>query len=283
MIEQLQVTPLSDVMGAEITGLDLRKPLTKEVLDYVFNVFYKYRVIVFKNQELMLQKQIEACKQFGALEKHPLHENTCPYEEITIMSNVTQDGKPVGYSPPPFLLWHSDLCYLPKPAKMTFLYAHTVPEKGGDTIFANTCLAYKNLPEKVRKQVEDKRAVFGSGENLMERCHKRGFNLQIDPKDIHPDVIHPVIRTHPVTGEKSIFVNWTHTDRIIGLEKKESDDLLNYLYEHSVEDRHTYQHSYKEGDLIVWDNASTLHSPTYTDPQYSRTMHRVVVQGSTPY
>src|SRR5271155_6063322 len=128
------VQPLSDVLGAQVVGLDLRQPLDQDTVDELLDLFYRYQVLVFRGQNLSIPDQIKACKHFGEVESHPLTENTCEHPEITIMSNVTEDGKPVGYSGPPFLLWHSDLCYMEKPTKMTFLYAHTVPAKGGETL-----------------------------------------------------------------------------------------------------------------------------------------------------
>jgi len=278
-----EVRPLSDVLGAEVSGLDLRQPLEKETVDELLDAFYRYQVLVFRGQSLAIPEQIRACKQFGEVEPHPLTENTCEHPEITIMSNVTDDGKPVGYSGPPFLLWHSDLCYMERPAKMTFLYAHTVPAKGGETLFADMFKAYDSLDPALKQKLHGRKAVFGSGKKLMERCRKKGYDLQIDPRDTHPDVLHPVFRTHPITRKLAIYVNWTHTDSIEGLSPRESDAILEKIYEHSTSPQYVHSHSYRQGDLIVWDNASTLHTPTVTEPQYARTMHRMVLRGEKPY
>ncbi len=117
----------------------------------------------------------------------------------------------------------------------------------------------------------------------MERCLKRGFPLQIDPRDTYPDVLHPVFRTHPVTGVKAIYVNWAHTDSIEGISEEESADTLERLYQHCETAVFVYSHRYSLGDLIVWDNASTLHTPGFTNPQHARRMHRLVLRGEKPY
>lgn len=277
-----EVRPLSQLLGAEVLGLDLRTPPTPALAEELSALLWKHRVLVFRAQQLSFDEQVAACASFGELEHHPLQENTCNNPYITVMSNVSADGKPLGYSPPPFELWHSDLCYLPECAKMTFLYAHTVPELGGETIFADQVAAHAALAPERRAELEGKRALFGSSHKLIERVAERGFELHIDPADMQPDVSHPVVRTHPYTGEKSLFINWTHTDAIEGLEPAASDALLSELYAHQEHERFRYMHSYERGDLIVWDNAATLHTATVTPPECPRIMHRVVVKGEAP-
>jgi taurine dioxygenase len=277
------VKPLSDVLGAEISDLDLSKPLDKGTIEELQKLFGKHQVLVFRDQKLDPHEQIEACRQFGEIEPHPLKDNTQEFTEMTVVSNVFVDGKPIGFIGPPFELWHSDLCYLEKPAKMTFLYAHTVPEKNGDTWFADMRKAYEDLPADVKSKVEGRRAVFSLNHNLVERCRSKGWEMYLAEEDIKPDVLHPVVRTHPQTKQKSLFINWAHTDRIEGYSDEESQKLLDYLFEHSRKEKYLYRHAYRQGDVIVWDNASTLHTNHPEHPVGDRIMLRVVIKGGAPF
>lgn len=277
------VQRLSKTMGAEILGLDLRVPLEPATIDAVHAAWVEHQVIVFRDQDLTQEQQIAACRQFGVIEPHPLKHNTNEHVEITVSSNVVREGNPLGYIGPPFALWHSDLCYLEEPAKMTFLYAHTVPERNGDTWFANMYMAYDQLPEDLRAKVEGKRAVTSLNENLVARCASKGFHLPLAEEDVKPDSLHPVVRTHPYSGKQALFVNWAHTDRIEGYSDEESQALLDRLFDYTTEERFLYRHHYRRGDLIVWDNASTIHTHAPEPPSGDRIMVRVVVRGTKPF
>jgi len=162
-------------------------------------------------------------------------------------------------------------------------YAHTVPEKNGDTWFADMYRAYDEMPDDLRAKVEGRCAVFSLNHNLVNRCKSRGYHLPLADEDIQPDSLHPVIRTHPVTRKKASFVNWAHTDRIEGYSDEESLALLDRIYEHTTAERYIYRHHYQQGDVIVWDNASTLHTHCPDPPIGDRIMLRVVVAGSEPF
>lgn len=274
---------LTENLGAEIIGVDLRESLTAEQVDTIHDAWVEHQVIVFRDQELSQEQQIAACRQFGVIEPHPLKTNTNEHPEITVSSNVVREGNPLGYIGPPFALWHSDLCYLEEPAKMTFLYAHTVPEKNGDTWFSNMYTAYDELPESLRAKVEGKLAVFSLNYNLVERCKSKGFHLPLAEEDVKPDYLHPVVRTHPYSKKKALFVNWAHTDAIEGYPPEESQELLDALLAHTTEERFIYRHHYRRGDLIVWDNASTIHTHCPDPPSGDRIMVRVVVRGTKPF
>lgn len=277
------VNPLSNVLGAEVLGVDLARPLDARSIEEIITHFGHYQVLVFRGQKLEPEQQIAACRQFGDIEPHPLKGNTTTFTEMTVMSNVTRDGTPLGFTGPPFALWHSDLCYLPKPAKMTFLYAHTVPDQHGDTWFADMYRAYDELPDDLRRKVEGRRAVFSLNHNLVNRCKSKGYHLPLADEDVQPDSLHPVIRTHPLTRRKAIFVNWAHTDRIEDYSDEDSLALLDRIYEHSTAERYIYRHHYQQGDVIVWDNASTIHTHCPDAPIGDRIMLRVVVAGAEPF
>jgi taurine dioxygenase len=277
------VNPLSDVLGAEVIGLDMRQPLNEGMMNLLLDTFYEHQVLVFRNQDLTAEEQIAACSQFGEVERHPLTTNTCKYPEITYVSNVTENGKALGYTGPEFELWHSDMCYYPNVIKMAFLYAQEVPEKNGNTLFSDMYKAYDELDTDIKSLVEGKYAVFGSGHNLMSRCRERGYDITISDEDIKPDVIHPVIHTHPITLRKAILVNWTHTDHILDIPKSQSDEVLKAIYEHCSQRKYIYSHDYRPNDLIVWDNFSLLHTGSGKKIEGRRVMRRVAICGPKPY
>lgn len=283
VMDKIGYRELSDVMGAEVVDLDLRVPLSAGMFNKILELFYKYQFLVFRNQQLSIDEQVSFCSQFGEIEPHPT--GFVPWErrEITYVANINFEGELFETCGPTFELWHSDTCYLNKPAKMSFLYAEKVPSKYGETLFANMYKAYEDLPEEMQRKLRGKNAVFGSGRKLMERCQKKGYGLQIDEGDMLPDVVHPVFRKHPVTHRLSIFVNWAHTDEIIGFPKADSDEMLNYIYAHCRKSEYVYVHSYTQGDLVVWDNASTLHSNCVGKLAEPRIMRRVMIRGDVPY
>lgn len=270
---------LSDSFGAEILNVSLSLAMSQQQISYWQDLIFKYQVVVFRNQLLTPIEQIQVCQKFGNIEPHPLKYYRGAYPEMTITSNVTDQGEALVHPGPPFLFWHADGCYLRHPPKFSFFYAHEVPERGGDTLFINTVKAYEDLDSDIKNKLRDHKAVFGYGPNLMQRCKAKGFEYFIGAEDCRPDVIHPVFRRHPVTGLTSIFVNETHTDNIIDLDETESNYYLNYLYQHCEQKRYIYTHQYRKNDLVVWDNNSTIHSGDYLTPiEGRRVMHRVVVR-----
>jgi len=279
-----EINPLSLALGAEVIGIDLCKTLSPDEIADIYRLCDQHKLLVFRDQSLSLQQQITACSQFGEVELHPADNVPWLHREITYVANTDPTLTTIlEHCGPTFELWHSDTCYLPQPARISMLYAERVPTSGGETLFANMGQAYDDLPEHMKTRLASKRAVFGSGQSLMDRCQARGYNLQIPLDDRHPDVVHPVIRTHPSTKQKSIYVNWAHTDCILDMDSEESDTLLHYLYEHSRSEKYIYEHHPRQGDLIVWDNASTLHSNTAKKLTELRIMRRVMIKGTAPY
>lgn len=279
-----QIKPLDTALGVEITGIDLRIPVSVEKIQELTDLLHHYQVMVFRDQELTPEDQIKACGQFGEVELHPLEEVPWKHRELTYVANIYPGKEEIlAHCGPTFELWHSDTCYLEIPAKMSLLYAEKVPGSAGETLFANMYQAYEDLPIEVKQKICGKNAIFGSSYKLMERCKERGYDLQISENDMQPDVSHPVIRTHPVTRQNSIFVNWAHTDHIEGMPIEESNDFLNYIYKHCRKPQYVYTHEYKQGDLIVWDNASTIHSNTDKKLTEVRIMRRVMIKGTKPF
>lgn len=282
----MEVNRLSNVLGAEVIGLDLRESRDPSAIEKISALLTEHQLLVFRDQRLEPAEQLEVCRRFGELESYPSKSGQGEPSYMTVVSNVKRDGKQVGFMTPEFLIWHSDLCYLERTARATFLYAHTVPQQFGETWYANQFLAYDELPADLKQKVEGRRATFSLDRGLVERMKRKGWDLptkELSDADFTPDVQHPVIRTHPISGRRSIFVNWAHVDRIEGYSADESIELLDRIFEHSTQERFLYRHFYRRGDLAVWDNASVLHSAAPKHPVGDRIMHRVVVLGGTPF
>lgn len=274
-----QIKPLSSVMGIEIIGLNLLSVIRDAQIQELKNLIYQHKVVVFRNQNMGHLEQILICARFGEIEPHPLKLNSCIYKEMTIVSNINPDGSFNKKPGPPFLLWHSDGCYLKKPPIFSFFYAEQAPNQGGNTLFINAAKAYDELDNQIKNTLQYKKAVFDYAENMMQRCQDKGFQYFISEEDRRRGAIHPVFRAHPVTGEKSIFVNSTHSDCIVKLEKAESEQYLECIFSHVEQEKYIYNHKYKNGDLMVWDNSSTIHSGDYLVPCDSpRIMRRVMVR-----
>ncbi len=269
-------------MGAEIHDFDSKQMHSDKDLNFIQDLFYQHQFLVFRNQNLTPEEQIKFCQRFGKIVLHPLKEVPWKYREITYVANINLEGELFETCGPTFELWHSDTCYLSQPAKMSFLYAEKVPAKHGETLFANMYQAYRDLPVDLQNKIEGKKAIFGSSYKLMKRCQDRGYPLHINEEDMCPDVEHPVVRTHPVTKQKSIYVNWAHTDSIVGMNPSESDEILDYLYRHCRQEKYIYTHNYQQGDLVVWDNASTIHSNCEGKLTEPRIMRRVMIEGPVP-
>ncbi|MCF6775291.1 TauD/TfdA family dioxygenase [Thiotrichales bacterium 19X7-9] len=275
----MKINKISEIMGIEITEIDLMKVNNTQTIDNLKSLMLKHQIVVFRNQNLTIEEQIHIARKFGPIEPHPLKYNRCDFKEMTLISNLSLENEVIPYPGPPFLLWHSDGCYLKTPPLFSFFYAETAPKSGGKTFFINSTQAYDELNPEIKAKLKGKKAVFGYSHNMMKRCQDKGFNYLIDDEDLREDVTHFIFRNHPITQKKSIFVNWTHTDSIIGLNDQESHYYLNYLYQHCQQNQYIYAHQYLAGDLVVWDNSATIHSGDYlTKLDSPRVMRRVVTK-----
>lgn len=274
----LQTEAIKPDFGLKVSGIDL-KACNREQAEELIDLVSQNQLLVIKDQQLTPQEQIEFCRKLGTIFPHPLRQNTCRWTEMTYVTNVQDNGEARGYPGPGFPIWHSDMCYEPRPPRLTTFYAEKVPQEGGKTLFCDTWAAYDDLPGELKAMLEGKQARFGFSQNLMKRCQDRGFMLQIAAEDQRPDALHPVFRPHPQTGRKSVFVNWTHTDAIVDLPQKESDYYLDTLFKHCENEAYLYAHQYQEGDLVIWDNGSTLHTGDGAVPEgQARIMRRVVIE-----
>ena len=278
----METTPLSKHVGAEISGIDISKPLPDHVFKAIEEAYDRHSVLVFRGQTLTPEQQIAFSQRFGELEISPRTQFALPgHPEILVLSNIIIDGKPIGNADAG-RTWHTDMSYTKTPPRGSLLYAREIPvENGralGDTVFASAAAAYDTLSSEMKKKLAGLRAIHRAG----AKKYAPGSKLADLVKDM-PDVEHPVVRTHPVTGRKAIYVREGECIGICGMPDEESLPLIKELGELVTRPEFCYRHSWRVGDLLMWDNSMTQHLAIsdYQLPR-RRLMHRVTVNGTVP-
>jgi taurine dioxygenase len=279
------VRPFAEKVGAEIVGLDLSKPLNDADFARVHQAHLDYHVVVFRDQQITAQQQIDFSRRFGVLQIHVLKQFLLAnHPEILIVSNIVEDGQPIGLGDAG-KYWHSDLSYKELPSLGSMLHAQELPSEGGDTLFADMHLAWDSLPEHLRKAVEGRSAVHNYTARYSEGHNAASWRPTLTPEQLAQvvEVSHPIVRTHPENGRKALFVSEGFTTRILGLPEDESRALLNEIYAHSVRPEHVYRHQWQPHDLVFWDNRSLIHLAAGTPPHLRRKLYRTTIQGDTPF
>jgi len=286
----LKVKRSSAPLGAEILGVDLSKPVDDATFREIVDLFHEHEVVYFRDQKLTPEQHVAFSRRFGELEHHVRQDCCRPgFPELFVVSNIIENGKPIG-SQDAGLFWHSDLCYLKEPSRGSLFYAHEVPidaqgKPVGDTMFASATAAYDALPEADKRRIEGLKAI-----NSYAKGYYRDRNsgprkpLTEEQKNKTPDVAHPIVRTHPFTGKKCLFLNEGYTASIVGMDPAESDALLARLFEHATRPEFVYRHQWRVGDFLLWDNCSTQHKAVmdYRLPQRRR-MERATLCGTAPF
>jgi taurine dioxygenase len=283
----LQINPLSDALGAEISGIDVGA-LDAEAFSLVHEAFLKHHVLVIRDQDLSPSKQIAFSQRFGPTDVHIQTESAHPeHQEIQILSNKKIDGRYVG-SPSAGDNWHSDLQYKDIPTLCTLLYGVEIPQDGGDTEWANMHLAYEALPDKMKQRVAGLhgRNTFNRFRNprvqVPDVYKEQGQKRYVDITP--PDAIHPIVRTHPETGRKALYLSERFTIGIEELPEDEGQALMDELIAHQKQSRFIYHHRWQPHDLLMWDNRCLLHQACGGVPAGQiRHMHRTIVLGDRPY
>lgn len=282
--QDFHIRPLSDALGAEVLGLDLTAPLSDDDFARLHQAHLDHHVLVFRDQRITPAQQVAFSQRWGPLQRHVLHQFALPEQpEVLIVSNIVENGKPIGLGDAG-VFWHSDLSYKDKPSLGSFLHAQELPAEGGDTLFANQHLAWDELPTELAHAVQGRRAehsylkVYGE---LQRRSPWRP-NLSAEQIAAVPPVSQPIVRTHPETGRKALFVSEHFTTRVVGLPDDESEELLQALYDHSTQTRYIYRHRWLPGDMVFWDNRSVLHLAAGCPPDQRRRLYRTTIEGDTP-
>jgi taurine dioxygenase len=193
-----------------------------------------------------------------------------------LISNIREDGKPIGALPDGEMHFHTDQCHQERPAMASMLYAIEIPSKGGNTLFANAYSAYETLPAELQRRIEGRKAV--NAYDYDSAATMRGGDVSADA----PSYAHPVVRTHPATGRKALYVNRLMTRKIEGLPPQESEELLNLLFDHQERPDFIYEHVWRPGDILMWDNRCTLHARTDFSAAERRLLRRVTILGEKP-
>ena len=274
----IQVKPLSDTnFFAEVTGADLKRD-DDEQFTAIKAAHLKHGVIVIRGQSMTPDDQIRFSRRFGPLAIHVLEDQLLEgHPEILLVSNKTEDGRYVGL-PDAGRFWHTDQSYEEKPALGSLLFAIEVPADGsGDTWFCDMTSAYDALTDDMKTRLDGLR-----GKHIYNHSHEN-FSLNGEQQDRLPGYDHPLVRTHPETGRKALYLGGKLLKFIVGMDETESVMLLDDLYGHCQDDRFIYKHKWRQGDLVFWDNRCTMHyAQPYDDKRYTRHMHRTTVQGDRP-
>lgn len=302
-IEAVALTPF---LGAEITGLDLSGEVSPEAASRVRELFFRHQVIAIRDQDISPEGFIRFAEIFGSIEPFFISSYNHPeHPQIYVLSNVRKDGKPIGRDGAG-THWHSDSTFVEKPSSVTLLHGVEVPARGGDTLFANMYDAYDRLDAETKALIDGRRAIHRyqrkefvfSGDRELSAAEKAEIeelkrkrlaeeaaatpSPTAQKSNAVPEQRHPVARTHPVTGRKALYLNDEMMVGIEGLEESVAVPLLHRLCEEATTPDHVLRFKWRKGDLVAWDNASIIHSATFTPPDQARIMHRLTVEGGVP-
>jgi taurine dioxygenase len=268
--------PLSPALGAEIVGVDLSEEIEDHIFEQIRDAWHRNLVILLRGQELSEEDQVRFAEKFGPPAVIHTKQFVRNHPAVMLISNIREDGKPIGALPDGEMHFHTDQCHQERPAMASMLYALEVPSTGGNTLFANGYAAYATLPDGVKRRIEGRKAL--NAYDYDSAATKRGTRLA----DGVPSCVHPVVRTHPATGRKALYVNRLMTVRIEGLPEAESNELLATLFDHQERREFIYEHVWRPGDLLMWDNRCTLHARTDFSANERRLMRRVTILGEKP-
>ena len=274
----MEIKLLSGALGAEVSGINL-KDSSKENWEAINNLMLEHKVLFFRDQDITCEEQINLAKMFGPLEKHVYVKNLKGYPEIIRIIKGPDEKHQWGET------WHTDVSYNPKPTKVIILRSRKIPPVGGDTMFSNMEIAYETLDEEIKKKIEGKKAIHSSlgAAAFVDKYTEMEGNGNLDEYSNE----HPMVRTHPETKKKILYVNSMYTKRIIDMDKEQSDEILKKIFEHQERLDFTCRFKWSENAVAIWDNRSTQHQGL-TDffpgrgLGHERIMDRIAIQGDHP-
>ncbi|MGE4049169.1 MAG: TauD/TfdA dioxygenase family protein [Acetobacteraceae bacterium] len=278
----IETTPISGALGAEVSGVDLSQDLPEDVLAEIRVALLDHLVIFFRDHSLTPQRQLAFARNWGEIHLHPFMAGMPDCPEVLEIRKTPADKRNFGGS------WHTDQMFSPKPAMGTILYAKQVPSVGGDTMFSNQYLAYDALSDGMKQMLSRMRGVC-VGDKKRGGVSRMDYNAATiamktvePPKDVQTTSMHPLVRTHPETGRKSLYIG-NHVQYLEGMTEEESRPLIDYLRAHSVRPEFTCRFHWRNGSLAFWDNRCTQHFAVNDYPAETRLMHRVTVCGDMPF
>ncbi|MFZ2066283.1 MAG: TauD/TfdA family dioxygenase [Xanthobacteraceae bacterium] len=278
----IEVTPLASACGAEIKGIDLSKPLSAREVKAVRDAWNQHLVLVFRGQQVSQDDQLRFASYFGDLGSRkrapePLRARAegvqQDHEKVLLVTNIKVDGKAIGAFGDGEFWFHIDSGYSARPYKYTFLYALELPSRGGNTLFSNMYKAYEAVPPALKEKLRGKKALHIHEYNRAKQASSSGDISGI------PHFYHPLFITHPETGRKTLFVDRLMTTRIEGMSEAESDAALDQLYEIGERRDFIFEHEWRLGDFLMWDNRCTIHARTDFPKEERRLLRRCTVEG----
>ena len=279
----MHVRPTGAALGATVDGVDLRA-LDDETFSAIHRAWLDYQVLLFRDQRLSDADLIAFSRRFGDLDEAPVQETgrrfVDGHPEIYVVSNVVQDGVPIGSLGAGEAVWHTDMSYLPDPPKASVLYALEVPAHGGDTSFCSMYAAWDELPDRLRARV-DRLRVKHDGTYNSGGYVRQGVTPTDDPRT-SPGTLHPLVYVHPETGRRSLYLGRRRNAYIEGCTLEESDALLDEVWGEATRESLTWRHHWRVGDLVLWDNRCTMHRRDAFDPSARRVMHRTQIKADLP-
>lgn len=277
-------------LGAFITGGDLSAVVDEQTFAVIKRTLDERSVVVLKGQRIGPEHLTRFASRFGKLLVHAHSKNVLPdFPAVSVLSNIVEEGKNIGV-PDAGMVWHTDGSYLDTPDMYTFLYGIEIPEKDGkplgNTLYSSTAAAYDALSDSMKRKIAPLKAVHSLEHHSINRARMGGTRVEItdELRNKVPDREQPMVRIHPITGRKCIYVSEGHTMHVVGTDAQESASLLRELWDHMRRPEFVYSHSWEAGDLVIWDNAATQHRATgdYALPM-RRLMNRVATEGTTPF
>ncbi len=272
----IQIKKTAGALGAEILGVDLRQTITDDVFRLIHEALIEHQVIFFRDQDIVPAQHKGLAMRFGKLQTHPAYPHVKGFPEISILENTKEN-------PSKIELWHHDMTFKQFPPLGSILHAQHVPDAGGDTLFSSMSAAFEALSDKWQHFLSGLTAIHDFAYGFKESLAEPGGRERLKQALIdNPPVEHPVIRTHPVSGKKGIFVNCLFTRNIAGMKERESNAILHFLYEHVTTPEFTCRFNWKKYSIAFWDNRITQHKPVNDYfPEY-RCMQRIVIEGDRP-
>jgi taurine dioxygenase len=275
--DDIRTRPLAPAIGAEIIGVDLGRPASDETFARILDIWHQNLVILLRDQRLTEDDQVRFGERFGPPAVSHTRRYTTGNPAVMLISNIRENGQLIGALPDGEMNFHTDQCHQERPAMASMLYSLEVPNKGGNTLFANGYRAYETLPASIKQRIEGRKAL--NAYDYENASTRRGTKL----REGIPSCWHLIVRTHPDTRRKALYVNRLMTVAIEGMSDAEGEELLDLLFDHQEQPQFIYEHVWRPHDLLLWDNRCALHARTDFSADERRLMRRLTILGEKPF